>query len=182
MPVIESGFLDLTAALDVAAFWAENEQCHTFTPAKPRCAASFSPDDHWLFEFLPVPSTVRYYQDKAYRDSLHRDANRITQQYVGKSFFDEDSWHYTPKRIENLFGCEFAYHEGSTPWLVPLTDDPVEFARILDHAEAVDLAAWAFPAEFTAEWEARQRAGKTLPALGTGSRGPATIITSVLQP
>jgi len=176
MPVIESGFLDLTAALDVAAFWAENEQCHAFTPAKPRCAASFSPDDHWLFEFLPVPSTVRY------RDSLHREANRITQQYVGKAFFDEDSWQHTPKRIENLFGCEFAYHEGSTPWLVPLTDDPVEFARILDRAEAIDLATWAFPAEFTDEWEARQRAGKTLPALGTGSRGPATIITSVLQP
>ncbi len=69
------GFLDLTAALDVAAFWAENEQCHAFTTAKPRCAASFSPDDHWLFEFLPVPSTVRYYQDKPYRDACTAQAN-----------------------------------------------------------------------------------------------------------
>ena len=34
---------------------------------------------------------------------------------------------------------------------------------------------------FLAEWEERKRAGKPLPALGTGSRGPATIITSVLH-
>ena len=73
--------------------------------AKPRCAAAFSPDDHWLFEFLQVPTTVRYYHDKAYRDDLHRAANAITQQYVGKSFFDEDTLQHSPKRIENLFGC-----------------------------------------------------------------------------
>ena len=182
MPIIEQAFLDLTRALDVDAFWAENEQCQAFTTAKPRCAASFSPDDHWLFEFFQVPSTVRYYEDKAYRDELHRDANAITQQYVGKIFFDEDTWQHSPKRIENLFGCEFAYHEGSTPWLRPVTDDPDEFARILDRAEAIDLASWVFPDAFLAEWESRARAGKAMPQLGTGSRGPATIITSVLKP
>lgn len=182
MAIIEPEFLELTATLDIAAFWAENEQCQDFTPAKPRCAASFSPDDHWLFEFLQVSSTVRYYQDKTYRDDLHRQANAVTQQYVGKTFFDEDSWQHSPKRIENLFGCEFAYHEGSTPWLVPVTDDPAEFARILDRAEAIDLSTWAFPDAFLAEWEERKRAGKPFPKLGTGSRGPATIITSVLHP
>jgi len=182
MPIIEQDFLDLTQSLDVAAFWAENDLCHSFTTAKPRCAASFSPDDHWLFEFLQVPSTVRYYHDKAYRDDLHRQANAVTQRYVGKTFFDEDSWQHSPRRIENLFGCEFAYHEGGTPWLVPITDDPAEFSRILDRAEATDLASWAFPDAFLAEWEARKRAGKPLPTLGTGSRGPATIITSVLKP
>ena len=71
-------------------------------------------------------------RDKPHRDSLHREANRITQQYVGKAFFDEDSWQHTPKRIGNLVGCVCAYHEGSTPWLVPVTDDPAVFARILD--------------------------------------------------
>ena len=108
MAIIEQEFLDRTTALDVTAFWAENDLCHGFTAAKPRCAVSFSPDDHWLFEFLRVPSTVRYYHDKAHRDDLHRQANTVTQQYVGKAFFDEDSWQYSPKRIENLLGCEFA--------------------------------------------------------------------------
>lgn len=182
MPIIEQAFLDLTQSLDVHAFWAENAACHALTTAKPRCALSFSPDDHWLFEFLQVSSTVRYYQDKTYRDALHREANAVTQQYVGKTFFDEDSWQHSPRRIENLFGCEFAYHEGSTPWLVPVTDDPADFARILDRVEAIDLASWTFPDAFLAEWEERQRAGKALPALGVGSRGPATIITSVLAP
>lgn len=182
MSIIEAEFLDLTIDLDLPAFWAENEQCQPFTPDKPRCSASFSPDDHWIFEFMQVPSTVRYYQDKAYRDELHQQVNQITQRYVGRTFFNEDTFAYSPKRIENLFGCEFAYHEGSTPWLTPVTEDPLEFSRVLDRAEETDLQIWTFPDPFLAEWEARRAAGQSLPKLGGGSRGPATIMTSVLQP
>ena len=182
MAIIEQEFLELTKNLDVAAFWAENEACQPFTTHKPRCSVSFSPDDHWIFEFMQVPSTLRYYQDKVYRDALHRQVNAITRDYVGKAFFDEDTLQQLPKRIENLFGCEFAYHEGSTPWLVPVTDDPDEFARVLDRAEATDLAQWSLPEPFLVEWEQRRRAGRHLPLLGGGSRGPATIMTSVLHP
>jgi uroporphyrinogen-III decarboxylase len=64
---------------------------------------------------------------------------------------------------------------------VPVTDDPAEFSRILDRAERIDLDNWAFPDEFLSEWNARQAAGEKMPHLGTGSRGPATIITSVLD-
>jgi uroporphyrinogen decarboxylase len=181
MPIIESDFMDLTADLDPAAFWAENDRCWALTTAKPRCPLEFSPDDHWLFEFLNVDSTLRYYQDKAYRDDLHRQANAATRQYVGRAFFDEDTWAHEPRRIENLFDCYFSYTEGATPWLTPATDDPDEFAAILDRAEATDMAAWAFPPEFLREWEARKARGDVLPALGTGSRGPATIMTSVLH-
>ncbi len=182
MPLFDPEFLEITRDLDPAAFWAENDACLAFTRHKPRCALSFSPDDHWLFEFLAVPSTLRYYQDKPYRDDLHCQANQLLREYVGRAYFDEDTWETAPKRIENLFGCEFAYHEGSTPWLVPVTDDPARFARVLDQAEQTDLATWALPDDFRAEWEARQAAGKPLPALGTGSRGPATIMTSALNP
>ncbi len=182
MPIYDPEFLALTASLDVEAFWEENSACTEFTPNKPRCSLSFSPDDHWLFTFLNVPSTLRYYQDKPYRDELHRQANRLLCQYVGKAYFEEDTWQAAPKRIENLFGCEFAYHESSTPWLVPATDDPEEFARILDRAEKTDLPSWALPEDFLAEWAQRQAQGKPLPSLGTGSRGPATIMTSVLAP
>jgi len=182
LALIEQEFLELTQHLDVAAFWVENDQCHSFTMAKPRCSASFSPDDHWIFEFMQVPSTVRYYQDKAYRDALHREVNQITLRYVGKAFFAEDTFQHAPKRIENLFGCEFAYHEGSTPWLVPVTNDPDEFACVLDQAEATDLQEWSLPEPFRAEWEQHRREGRPLPPLGAGSRGPATIMTSVLHP
>jgi len=181
MAIIEPEFMELTAGLDVATFWEENKLSEAFSLDKPRCAVQFSPDDHWLFEFLDVPSTLRYYQDKQYRDELHRQVNQITREYVGQTFFDEDSWEHSPRRIENLFGCEFAYHEGSTPWLVPVTSDPQEFARILDRAENIDLADWVLPAVYRAEWESRWSAGKEMPLLGDGSRGPATIITSVLD-
>ena len=153
MAIIESEFMDLTKSLDLEAFWHENDQCQAFTPDKPRCSASFSPDDHWIFEFMQVPSTIRYYQDKKYRDDLHKQVNRITQQYVGKTFFQEDTWQHTPKRIENLFGSEFSYHEKGTPWLMPVTDDPDEFASVLDRAEATDLQTWIFPWAYLNEWE-----------------------------
>jgi len=182
MPIIEQEFMELTQSLDVDAFWEENARCHAFTTDKPRCALGFSPDDHWIFEFMDVPSTLRYYQDTAYRNALHREVNAVTQEYVGRAFFNEDTWENEPRRIENLFDCYFTYHEGGTPWLTPGTDDPAEFAAILDKAETTDVRAWALPEAYLAEWEARQAAGKPLPKLGTGSRGPATIMTSVLNP
>lgn len=181
MPIIEPEFMNLTAGLDTAAFWAENEQCWDSTPEKPRCPLKFTPDDHWLFEFLDVQSTLRYYQDKAYRDDLHRTANQATLQHVGKAFFDEDTWEHAPHRIENLFDCYFSYTDGGTPWLTPATNDPDEFARILDKAEATDVAKWAFPEAFLQGWDTRKQRGDALPLLGTGSRGPATIMTSVLH-
>jgi len=132
MPIIEPDFMELTRDLDLPAFWQENARSVELTAEKPRCPLSFSPDDHWVFEFMAVPCTLRYYEDKAYRDAVHRDVNRVTTEYVGRAFFPEDTWEFSPKRIENLFGCEFGYHEGSTPWLVPVTRDPAEFERILD--------------------------------------------------
>jgi uroporphyrinogen decarboxylase len=180
--IIEQAFMDLTRDLDVEAFWEENARCQAFTSDKPRCPLSFSPDDHWVFEFMDIPSTLRYYRDQAYRNALHKQVNRITDEYVGKTFFDEDTWEHRPKRIENLFECEFSYTEGGTPWLTPATDDPDELARILDKAEATDLHTWSLPEPFLEEWEQRKAAGKRLPKLGTGGRGPATIMTSVIEP
>lgn len=181
MPIIEPEFMASTSQLDIQAFWEENEQCQAFTTQKPRCSTYFSPDDHWLFEFMSIPSTLRYYQDKAYRDDLHRQVNAITQEYIGQAYFEEDTWEHSPKRIENLFGCEFEYHEGGTPWLIPVTKNPDEFSEILDHAESINLKDWLFPEPFLAEWASRLAKSETMPLLGTGSRGPATIITSVLD-
>jgi len=186
MPIIEPEFMELTQDLDVAAFWEENAQCRAFTTDKPRCALSFSPDDHWIFEFMDVPSTLRYYHDTAYRNALHKEVNAILQKYVGRAFFNEDTWENEPHRIENLFDCIFTYSEGGTPWLTAVNEgdgpeDVAAFARILDKAEATDMRAWALPEPYLAEWDARKAAGKPLPKLGTGSRGPATIMTSILK-
>jgi uroporphyrinogen decarboxylase len=182
MAAIEQEFMDMTQDLDVEAFWEENALCQKFTGDKPRCSLSFSPDDHWIFGSMDVPSTLRYYRDKAYRDELHRQVNEITSKYVGQTFFSEDTWEHEPKRIENLFGCEFSYTEGGTPWLTPVTDDPDKFARILDQAEKIDLRVWSLPKAYLEEWEQRKAEGKPLPKLGMGSRGPATIMTSVIEP
>ena len=49
-------------------------------------------------------------------------------------------------------------------------------------AEAIDVRSWALPEPYLEEWEQRKAAGKALPKLGNGSRGPATIMTSVIEP
>ena len=182
MNLDELTFLEMTHDLDPVAFWEENERCWKLSPDKPRCPLMFSPDDHWLFGHLPGISTVQYYHDKPYRDSLHRQVNQHTLRAVGKTFFNEDTWENSPKRIENLFGCEFTYIEGGTPWLVPGTNDLSEFQAILDQAENTDLRFWALPAAYRLEWEKRQALTLPLQELGSGSRGPATIMTSVLHP
>jgi uroporphyrinogen decarboxylase len=183
MTIMDPDFLELSRDLDAESFWAENSLCTRPGEDKPRCAlASVTSDDHWLFSFLGVVSTLRYYRDKSWRDDLHRQANALMWEHLRVRAYDEDSWETAPKRIENLFGCEFAYHEGGTPWFVPVTSDPAEFARILDRAEAIDIESWCLPEAYLAEWERRKAAGGKMPHLGTGSRGPATVITSVLDP
>jgi uroporphyrinogen decarboxylase len=182
MPIIEQDFMELTKDLDLSGFWEENAACQRFTRDKTRCAVSFAPDDHWIFEFESVPSTLRYYQDKQYRDDLHRAVNSVTEEHLGTTFFSEDTWEHEPKRIENLFRCEFSYQEGGTPWFSPVTRDPAEFAAILDEAESTDMARWALPPGYREEWDRRAAAGKEMPDLGTGSRGPGTIMSSILDP
>jgi hypothetical protein len=83
--IVEQEFIDMTQDLDVEAFWEENALCQMFTTDKPCCSLSFSPDDHWIFGFMDVSSTLRYYCDKAYRDGLHRQINEITSKYVGQT-------------------------------------------------------------------------------------------------
>lgn len=182
LPPAERPFYELSAGLDAAAFWEENQRCDRWTTAKPRCSAGLALDDHWLIEFMGVQDTVRYYQDKTFRDDLHRQVNDLIWPFLHLKPFAEDSWQHQPRRIENLFGCWFAYHQGGTPWLVPATADAGEFERIVDEAAETDLCDWALPPEFRQEWETRRRRGETMPLLGGGSRGPATVITSILDP
>ena len=181
MAIIEKEFMEITKDLDIEQFWKINEKCKGFTENKPRCALSFSPDDHWIFEFTEVKSTLQYYKDKNYRDSIHKEVNDATRKYVGNSFFSEDTWEHSPKRIENLFGCYFSYTEGQTPWLEAVTNDPKKFAEILDQAEETNIKNWAFSDKFLKEWDKRKAEGKLMPKLGDGSRGPATIMSSVLS-
>ena len=163
MPLIEPEFMELTKDLDLSGFWEENSTCKRFTTDKPRCAVSFAPDDHWIFGFESVPSTLRYYQDRVYRNDLHRKVNEATREFVGITYFSEDTWENEPKRIENLFRCEFTYQEGGTPWLEPSTRDKDEFAAILDEAESTTMSEWALPQPYRDEWAAREKAGKELP-------------------
>ena len=55
-----------------------------------------------------------------------------------------------------MFGSEFSYTENATPWLTHVTNDPDEFGRILDCAEATDIKTWALPEAYLLEFLIRR--------------------------
>ena len=87
-------FLHLTPKLDLEAFWDENHECLVNEIDQARCPLEFSPDDHWLFELIQPISILQYYQDKSYRDDIHKKANELLFVFVGKSYFEEDTWQH----------------------------------------------------------------------------------------
>ncbi|MEZ4580396.1 MAG: uroporphyrinogen decarboxylase family protein [Caldilineaceae bacterium] len=96
--------------------------------------------------------------------------------HVGKNWFDEDTFQHSPKRIENLFGCEFSYYEGSTPWPhPPPPGTPAEFACSLDQnlSRRPTWRRGAFPpGSFLEEWEERRGAAKRCPSWARAAAWP----------
>ena len=72
-----------------------------------------------------------------------------------------------------------AARRGSRPSPTTRTSSPACWTA----AGEIDLESWALPDDVSARsGQVRAAQGRSLPKLGTGSRGPATIMTSVLNP
>lgn len=164
-------------SLDLVRFWAENAIClaRPFRTDKPRPGLTLGFDEHWLFEELGVPSTVRYYRDPAYRVEANRTANDRIEAMIGLRPFDERPPKTPPLRIEEVFGSRQDILEGGTPWLEPTLFTPDDLAHKLDEIEALSdegLLSLTLSNGATLEPSPGQRVA--------WSRGPTTIGTSVL--
>lgn len=169
---------------DPKTFWAENELCigKPFRTDKPRAPIMYWMDDHWLFEEMRLPSTVRYYRDAEYRAAIHRACNDRCEEALGRRFFRETPEPPRVLRIEEVFGAQTIILEGGPPWLEPGVTTPDALRHKLDELEQfsdAELRALIFSTGGVVE-AATPNPDGSKPRRVIGSRGPATIATSVM--
>ncbi len=169
--------------LDVNAFWEENSRCtgKPFSTDKPRAPLGLPIDDHWLIEEMQVPSTLRYYRDPEYKARVNRQCNDRCEQAIGIRKFPEEPQPKGILRIEEVFGARFEMTEGGTPWLEPGVETIADLRALLDRVERLDdkaLRDLMFSSGGTVFRQPLDDDGSRK-VRGAGSRGPATIGTSV---
>ncbi|MEN2984656.1 MAG: uroporphyrinogen decarboxylase family protein [Dictyoglomaceae bacterium] len=166
---------------DVQKFWEENDYCLQNFDKKTRIPIFYWLDDHFLFEFLNVESTVKYYNDYEYRLKLHKEANEKLEKVLGRKFYPEDPVEPpSPNRFEVLMGAKYVLTEGGTPWLMSQVEDVEDLKELIRNMEKIDMKKSALPEDFMEKKEKYERiTGKKL-KLGNFSRGPATMATSIL--
>lgn len=158
-------------------FWTINEQCLRagLSTNKPRCAVQLPVDDHWLLEEMAVSSTLRYYQDQAYRLDVHREVNDRLERAVSlRPFAEREAPFPAPRRVEELLGSRMEVIEGGTPWLEPGFSNPTDLDR---HLRTV--ADWSDD-DLDRELFADGRDVEPGGTYAAWSRGPTTMLTSVV--
>lgn len=165
--------------LDLTAFWAENDRSKgkPFRTDKPRAPLALPFDEHWLFEEMGLPSTIRYYQDKPYQSEINRECNDRIEKAIGLRPFNERISGQPLLRIEQVMGSKIELIENGTPWLEPGVSTIAEMHQKLDEIE--NLTDLEFKSLVCSEGGSF-RAENDLRAVQAGSRAPATMATSIL--
>lgn len=169
--------------MDVREFWKENEKCMTpFSTDKPRVPLNFWLDDHFLFEEMKLPSTLRYYNDAEYRLSVHKECNDRIEKVIGRRFYsEEEGMKLSPNRFEVIMGAHWEMTEGATPWLESTVESIEDVKKLIKRAEKLDMRKEAFPEGWEEEKKRYELStGRKVRLGGDGHRGPATMATSIL--
>ncbi|PMQ01194.1 MAG: uroporphyrinogen III decarboxylase [Dictyoglomus sp. NZ13-RE01] len=166
---------------DLKEFWEENDYCLRNFQNKTRIPIFYWLDDHFLFELIDIESTIRYYTDYNYRLDCHKRANQILEKALGRKFYPEDPVEPpSPNRFEVLMGAKYVLTEGGTPWLVSEVRDIDDVKELIKKMEKVNMEECALPEDFYEKKELYEKeTGKKI-KLGSSSRGPATLATSIL--
>ncbi|MEN6312812.1 MAG: uroporphyrinogen decarboxylase family protein [Clostridiaceae bacterium] len=173
----------MTYDFDIKEFWRENETClEPFSTNKPRVPISFWLDDHFLLEEMSLPSTVRYFSDFDYRREMNNLCNDKVEKVLAKRFYSEDKIEApSPVRFEVIMGARWRLTEGGTPWLDSAVENIEDVKKIIDRAVKVDMKKEAFPEGWQESKDRYEKlSGRKLKLGGDGSRGPATMATSIL--
>ncbi len=182
--VMPTQYRGVAPTFDLQKFWEENalSSGKPFRTDKPRAPISVPVDDHWLLAEMNLPSTVRYFADPEYRAQVNRSCNDRCEEILGRRFFSEAVDPPRALRIEEVMGAHRELVEGGTPWLEPEVHDidglRVRLSEIEGWSDA-DLRSVIFSTGGLITRAARGPDGAA-PAVAAGSRGPATMATSVL--
>ena len=170
--------------LDSKAFWAENHLCKgkPFRTDKPRAPLALPVDDHWLIEEMAIPSTLRYYPRCRVSCDGEPSVHTIgASRAVGLRPFSETVQPKAILRIEEVFGSHSELTEGGTPWLEPAVQSIEDLQALCARLERLDdkgLRELMFSNGGSIAAQPANPDG-TRQVRGAGSRGPATIGTSV---
>lgn len=181
--ILDNGVAVLQYELDVKAFWEENSKCMApFTTDKPRVPIHYWLDDHFLIEEMNLPSTLRYYNDLDYQIQVHKECNDKIEKVLGRRFYPEfKGMRLTPKRFEVVMGAKYVQTEGATPWLESTVETIDDVKKLINRAEKLEMDKVIFPEGWEEEKKRyEQETGLKVKMGGGGSRGPATIATSIL--
>jgi len=173
----------MTYDFDIKEFWRENETCfEPFSTNKPRVPISFWLDDHFLLEEMSLPSTVRYFSDFDYRREMNKLCNDKVEKVLAKRFYSEDKIEApSPVRFEVIMGARWRLTEGGTPWLDSAVENIEDVKKIIDRSVKLDMKKEAFPDGWRESKDRYEKlSGRKLKLGGDGSRGPATMATSIL--
>lgn len=169
--------------LDVLEFWKENEKCFApFSTEKPRVPISFWLDDHFLLEEMSITSASRYYNNQEYRLEINKKCNDRVEKVIGRRFYSEtEGMKLSPNRFEVIMGAHWQITDNGTPWLESTVEDINDVKKIIDKAEKLDMKKAAFPDGWKEEKDEYEKSsGHKVRLGGSGSRGPATMATSIL--
>jgi uroporphyrinogen decarboxylase len=174
----------MAVEMDLERFWAENALCtgKAFRTDKPRAPIGLSLDDHWLFGEMQLPSTVRYYEDADYCARINSQCNDRCEAAIGIRPLPQSAGRPGPLRIEQVLGSRIELTEGGTPWLEPGVESIDDLRAMLGRVEKLDeagLRELIFGRGGVVEKEALNADGSRK-TRRPGSRGPATIGTSVI--
>ncbi|MFW6269637.1 MAG: uroporphyrinogen decarboxylase family protein [Bacillota bacterium] len=169
--------------LDVNNFWEVNKKCfEPFTTDKPRVPLTFWLDDHFIFEEMGIESTLKYYNNYDYQLKMNKLCNQKTKKILGKKFYSEDPIQRpSPRRFEVIMGSHWEYSEGGTPWLESTVENIDDVKALISKAVKLDMEEEAFPENWQEKKDKYEEiTGKKIKIGGSGSRGPATMATSIL--
>ena len=168
-------------AFDAKAFWQENKACfQPFSTDKPRVAACFMFEDHFLLNLLAIENTNQYYDDMPYRLACHVRANDILEEALGARFYPEDNIAYMKSEFEVRLGAARVITRGNTPWIEPRVEDVEGIKALIDRVAKMDMRRDAIdPAWYEIREDFRQKTGRRM-RFEQGWNGPATIACSVL--
>lgn len=169
--------------LDVKAFWEENAKCNIpFSTNKPRVPIHFWLDDHFIIEEMKIPSTLEYYNNEDYRIKVHKEFNDRVEKVLGRRFVGESkSYRLALNRFEVVMGSKLVLTEGGTPWLESTVESIDDVKKLIDRAQKLDMEKAVLPEGWEKEKERLEKeTGREVQFGGGGSRGPATMATSIL--
>lgn len=166
---------------DIKSFWTENEVCYEpFSTNKPRAPLTLIFEDHFVTNLVPPESTIRYYADPAYAIEIHKQANNILENELGKRFYSDDATYYVKGAFEVRMGSKRIIRESGTPWLETKVENVADLKKLIHSAENWDAKRQGIPDEWKQEKDKLWRNHRKKLLFAHMTNGPATIACNIL--